>query len=119
MSSASKGRGREYGVRDKLRALGYYAARGPASKGNDLEARYLGDAGLPNLLVECGGEKKIISSAFAELREKIETGAHLVQAPLPIVARCVKRTWRYHPHEEAEATDDLLFAIMAAKELAA
>lgn len=115
MSNVSKGRKREYIVRDKLRALGYYAARGPASKGNDLEARYLGFAGLPNLIVECGGEDKIISAAFVELRDKIARGAHLVHAPVPIVVRCVKRGWRYHAFEKAEYTEDLLEAIRAAQ----
>jgi len=67
---------------------------------------------LPHVLVEVGGEKKVVSAALAELRDSIMPGF------APIVCRVVNRRKRWHlgPHRE-DAFDSLEEALDALRDI--
>lgn len=103
MSSSATGAARVASVERQLAALGYRFVRSSASGRagsaerrenripGDLIAFAPADTRLPHLLVECGGIGKRVGSAFAELTER-----PLPVGFIPLVARCVRRSWRWH-----------------------
>lgn len=102
MSDVAKGAARVGSVLTALHKHGFRCARISAS-GQRRGARRQEDgiagdvlalapphSGLPHLLAEVGGEKKIVTRALDELRCDLPPGF------APIVARCIRRRWRWH-----------------------
>lgn len=127
--SSQLGGQREYAVARQLCNLGYRCAmvkgsgqrrgktRGLPLVAGDVLAWYIGEAGLPNIIVEVGGGKKIVGAALSEL------SAHAPPGFLPLVARCAKRKWFYNvlSHRGAlgfRRTTDLIEALRLAQEYA-
>lgn len=117
MSDVAKGASRVGSVMTKLSRLDYRCARVASSgqrKGSrkkelgiagDIIALAPADTGLPHLIVEVGGEKKIVMRALEEI----------YRHPLPpgfigLVARVIDRRWRFHTRD-GPASTDLLAAI--------
>jgi hypothetical protein len=119
VSSASKGGQREHAVMTALRSVGYRCTRVSASgrrKSDDAKANgvpcdviaYARRSGWPHLWIEVGGIGKRIRAAFDAMKAEPLPAGHVA-----IVARCVRRRWRWYASEDErfDSLRDLLRGI--------